>query len=341
MADLSDLIQGAPTTPESVQGSIFGAGQPAPLDPIQRAGNAVLPPAMAAPAGVAAGAPLAALMRLVARMPEPGTANAQAPAPGRSLSDLGMPVPESVVRTHVGQMKPLPNQGVVPTPEVAATAGMSGDAAEAAINAAMGIRPGLSRETVLRGTFPTPRPQQPPGLTRSQAFAQGFQRAAPNPSPATLQMLRENAASGPYQTNFMNQANARIDRLNAANSRYGMPPIGYETPNAPVSPNAVNQRAGGNFPAGMGHMRDARRVARTKAEIDSMKTSARPEGTPTGQDAFDLQRILTPPRYQDRVFTNPASPQAKAHDALTDFYVNGGFPDTPPWIHDLPWRPMQ
>lgn len=40
----------SPTTPESIAGGIFTAGQPKPLDVLQRAGNAILPPLVTAPA---------------------------------------------------------------------------------------------------------------------------------------------------------------------------------------------------------------------------------------------------------------------------------------------------
>jgi hypothetical protein len=42
-----------PTTPESIQRGIFGAGQPEPLDIAQRIGNAVLPPLVGVPAETA------------------------------------------------------------------------------------------------------------------------------------------------------------------------------------------------------------------------------------------------------------------------------------------------
>lgn len=42
-----------PTTPESIQRGLFGAGQPEPLNMLQRVGNAVLPPLVAAPAETA------------------------------------------------------------------------------------------------------------------------------------------------------------------------------------------------------------------------------------------------------------------------------------------------
>lgn len=149
----------------------------------------------------------------------PRIENAMPPGPGAPSAAQSMPVPESTVQSHIAQMRPLPNQGVKPTPEVLATEGMPGDAAEALINQQMGIRAGAPP---IRNFNQTQWWQQNafPFQGKAAPFQEGSQMVS-NPR---------------FQETMLRKANERIGNINAANAQWGMPPIPNESPLAALAP---------------------------------------------------------------------------------------------------------
>jgi hypothetical protein len=95
-----------------------------------------------------------------------------------------------------------------------------------------------------------------------------------------------------YQQSFMNRANDRIDRINAVNSQYGMPPIPYESPMAQMTPRSGAPGVMGNDTS----LASLLRGGNINPELGPGHGMYNLKDAKLGQRLMDLMDIPTPSR---------------------------------------------